>query len=140
MCDYIVIVLQHIIVYIFYLSAISFPNYTCRKYNGLYFLSNRYINIISVMVHSIAKYCNKYCKNSRYCNTYCKQFLVLQNMKVSQEVLQHFQSIAKSIGKFSSIVKSIATFQKYCKKYCKISRSGNFLSCARFYWILIANN
>ena len=38
------------IVYIFYPSAIYFPNYTSRKYNGVYFLSHRYINIISVIM------------------------------------------------------------------------------------------
>ena len=44
--------IENIIAYIFYPSAISFPNYTCRKYNGVYFLSHRYINIISVIMHT----------------------------------------------------------------------------------------
>ena len=42
--------IENIIVYIFYPSAIYFPNYTCRKYNGVYFLSHRYINIIFVII------------------------------------------------------------------------------------------
>ena len=42
--------IENIIAYIFYPSAISFPNYACRKYNGVYFLSHRYINIISVIM------------------------------------------------------------------------------------------
>ena len=42
--------IENIIAYIFYPFAISFPNYTCRKYNGVYFLSHRYINIISVII------------------------------------------------------------------------------------------
>ena len=42
--------IENIIVYMFYPFAISFPNYTCRKYKGVYFLSHHYINIISVIM------------------------------------------------------------------------------------------